>query len=274
MLFTMKTKLLNLRLLGIMGLISGAVFGQDVMLNDFEAGSPAVTASYGAVFTTVANTVVVGNPTANCGEIRRTSGNWYELVRFATSFNVPANATKYVHLRVMYTSAVVPNFSIRVDAAADSDGATDIHVTTSYDTSVGGWQDMVFRIDGGDTGVDPTQMLFFADASVSALNDTTSFAYIDEMVLSATETPFLGINTFGQNSAAKVYPNPTNGVWNFESANTFSSVQIIDITGKTVINQNLNATKVAIDASGLAGGIYIAKLNSATAVQTFRVVKN
>lgn len=272
----MKTKLLNLGILSLTIFMSAVTYGQDITLNDFESGSPVVTASYGAEYANVANPLTAGNPTANCGQIKRTSGNWYELIRFDTSFNVPANTSKYIHLMVMYTSAVVPNISIRVDAAADNDGSVDIHPTNNY-TNSGAWQDLVFKIDGGTSGITPTQILFFADSSVNVLNSTDSFAYIDQMVLNNTETPdALKTDAFQLNNTVTIYPNPTNALWNFTSANSinFSSVQIIDITGKTVLSKDITSQNITVDASNLSAGMYVAKITSGNAVQTFKVIKN
>jgi hypothetical protein len=274
----MKTKLLTLGFIGLMAVIPASLQAQNVYINNFEDGSPVVTATYGAEFAIVPNPVAVGNASANSGQIKRTSGAWYEIVRFATSFNVPANTSKYVHLRAMYTSSVIPNMSVRVDAAADGDGSTDIHPTMDY-TTPGAWQDMVFRIDGGETGVNPTQFLFFADASVNVLNNTDSFAYIDEIVLNDSETPFdltAGTDTFKKGNDIKAYPNPTANAWTFEAAKgvNLSSVQITDALGKTVVAKNTTSGTIIVDASNLSNGLYLAKITSGNATQTIKVIKN
>lgn len=255
-----------------------AGYQANMTLNDFEPGSPNVTANYGAVYANVANPLVTNaNTTANCGEIKRSSGNWYELVRFGTYFNVPANTTKYIHMKVRYTSSVMPNMSIRIDAAADNDGGTDIYPSLDY-TGAGTWQDMVFEIEGGDNGLTPTQFLFFADASVNALNNTDSFAYIDEIILNDTASPeVFTTESFVRDTKIKVFPNPTAHTWNFVSTEgvVFSNIQIIDLTGKTVIDQKTGATTSAnIDGSSLAKGIYFANIVYSNSQQTIKIVKD
>jgi lipocalin len=248
---------------------------EDMMLNDFEAGSPTVTASYGAEFAIVDNPLAAGNPTAHVGELKRTSGNWYELIRYSTYFNIPANTTRYIHMLVKYTSATVPNLSIRIDANSGNDGTTNIDPTVPY-TNVGGWQDMVFEIPGGATGISVTQMLFFADASVNVLNNTDSFAYIDQMEINDNPTPaaVVSAESFARNNTVMAYPNPTQGVWNFTATNdVISSVEVIDVTGKTVAATNSAAAEVTVDASGLSKGIYFAKITSGAAVQTVKIIK-
>lgn len=242
---------------------------QDMMLNDFEDGSPATAAYYGAEFAIVANPLTTGNSSPNVAEIKRTSGAWYELIRFAKFFNVPANTTRYIHVLVKYTSTTVPNISIRVDGGAEgNDGSTDIHPTVDY-TNVGQWQDMVFAIPGGENGVSVTHILFFADASVNTLNNTDSFAYIDQMQINDNAEPAAALNLF-ENQAFTVYPNPTSARWNFESAvDAPVAVEIIDLTGKTVL-----ASKTpAVDATGLTNGVYFARITSGGAVSTIKVIK-
>ncbi|KOS07239.1 hypothetical protein AM493_15240 [Flavobacterium akiainvivens] len=242
---------------------------QDMMLNDFEEGSPAVTAHYGAEFTIVANPLATGNPSANVGEIKRTSGEWYELIRYAKYFNVPANTTRYIHVLARYTTTTVPNMSIRVDGSATGDGSVDIHPTLEY-TNVGQWQDMVFAIPGGENGISVTHILFFADASVGAINNTDSFAYIDQMQINDSAEPVASVLTFEKN-AVSAYPNPTNNVWNFTAGSSeITSIHIADLTGKTVLKSN----SAAVDATGLTSGMYFAQITAGGATQTIKVIKN
>lgn len=254
-----------------------AGYQDNMILNNFEPGSPVVSASYGADYTNVANPLInSSNTTANSGLIKRTSGNWYEVVRFATYFNVPANTTKYMHILAKYTSVQTPNISVRIDAASDNDGSVDIHPMADYN-NVGEWQDMVFEITGGDTGVSPSQILFFADAAVNALNNTDSFAYIDEILLnddaisSTLNTPIAE-----QKNTLKVYPNPTANSWNFElyDISSVSSVQISDISGKIILSKNLDTKNTAIDASNLSNGIYFAKIIIGNEAQIVKLIKN
>jgi len=270
----MKTKLLTLGLFGLMA----SVQAQNTYINDFEDGSPAVTASYGAEFAIIDNPLTVGNASAHSGQIKRTTGNWYEIVRFATSFSVPANTSKYIHLRAMYTSTVIPNMSVRVDATESNDGSVEIHPMAAY-ANPGAWQDMVFKVDGGEAGINVTQFVFFPDASSNVLNNTDSFANIDEIVLNDSETPFdltAGTDKFTQNNSVKAYPNPTANAWTFEAAKgaNLSSVQITDALGKTVFAKNTISGTITVDASNLSNGLYLAKITSGNATQTIKVIKN
>lgn len=71
-----------------------------------------------------------------------------------------------------------------------------------------------------------------------------------------------------------VYPNPSNSVWNFNAGTTISSVQIVDVTGKTVYTAAVNANQATVNVSGFASGMYFARITSGNATETVRVVKN
>lgn len=77
------------------------------------------------------------------------------------------------------------------------------------------------------------------------------------------------------NANFKVYPNPTNNVWNFTSANeTIESIQIVNVLGKVVLSVSPKNNIVNVDASALNSGIYFAKIATAKATQTIKLIKN
>ncbi len=76
-------------------------------------------------------------------------------------------------------------------------------------------------------------------------------------------------------SEFKVYPNPSNGVWNIVSNNQeITSINVYDVLGKQVLSLNPNTQNVSIDASNLQSGLYFAKVNSLNGSQTIRLIKN
>ncbi len=84
----------------------------------------------------------------------------------------------------------------------------------------------------------------------------------------------LGIDGVAKN-IFKVYPNPSQGNWNFvSSSEAITSVQIVDVLGKTIITKNASTNEVAVDASNLPQGLYFAKIASASGTQTVKVIKN
>jgi hypothetical protein len=83
-------------------------------------------------------------------------------------------------------------------------------------------------------------------------------------------TPNLATTSFAK-SNFKVYPNPSNTNWNFTSAkDAITSIQVVDMLGKVVAT----STSTTVDASALTTGVYFAKVATATATETIKVVKN
>lgn len=72
----------------------------------------------------------------------------------------------------------------------------------------------------------------------------------------------------------KVYPNPTAGEIFVESNNSLDkTVEVIDITGKTVYTITSNEELVKIDMMNLSNGVYHVKIRSNSSVEVVKVVK-
>ncbi|MEN8115337.1 MAG: T9SS type A sorting domain-containing protein [Bacteroidota bacterium] len=72
----------------------------------------------------------------------------------------------------------------------------------------------------------------------------------------------------------KIYPNPARSTLNISGINYEHDVDIIDLTGRTILKQT-NIKSERIDISTLIPGIYILKVghNNETAVKKFQVIK-
>ncbi len=269
----MKTKLQKLAILSSLFCLSVVTHGQTTLVNNFEPGSDAFITKYGATYVNVPNPSTTGNSTANCARIGSSTGNWYELIEFVGNFTVPANTTKYIHLRVL--CSVVPDIRANVDATADNDGTVFLDPISTY-TGSGQWEDLVFQIDGSAGGITPVKLIFLTDVG-NQLGDTDSIPlYIDEILVNDSSAAILGVNDFEKNNFAKVYPNPTNNSWNFTSAynNKISSIRIVDVSGKLVMSRNYSSNKATVDTNSFSKGIYFAEIASGNSIQTLKVIKN
>jgi hypothetical protein len=82
------------------------------------------------------------------------------------------------------------------------------------------------------------------------------------------------VSQFG-NKMFTVFPNPTNNVWNFASKNNvIDSVTIVDISGKTIYSQNVNAIESTVNATSFSNGLYFATVRSGQNIGTYKLVKN
>lgn len=75
----------------------------------------------------------------------------------------------------------------------------------------------------------------------------------------------------------KMSPNPTSGILNISllgaEVSRQSVVQIMDIKGKVVMEQQLKRNTQSVDVSKLAGGTYVVRINNGSSVITSKFVK-
>jgi starch-binding outer membrane protein SusE/F len=84
----------------------------------------------------------------------------------------------------------------------------------------------------------------------------------------------LAVTNF-ENKNFSVYPNPTSSNWNITSGkNDITAVKIVDVSGKTVYSSGKTNSNLSVDTSKLAKGVYFAKVSSATANETIKLMKN
>lgn len=74
-------------------------------------------------------------------------------------------------------------------------------------------------------------------------------------------------------SSLKVYPNPTNGVWNISGTTVINKIAVYNVLGKQVISLETNATETIIDATSLNSGIYFARIDGVNGSKTIKLVK-
>ena len=84
--------------------------------------------------------------------------------------------------------------------------------------------------------------------------------------------PTLSINAF-ENGSFSHYPNPVKGILNVTFSENISKVEVFNLLGQKVMMQNVNATQVQIDMSGLPNGTYLAKVFSDSQFKTVKVLK-
>jgi hypothetical protein len=122
---------------------------------------------------------------------------------------------------------------------------------------------------GGDTFPSGTAVAAGGDIPVTAGTYDISF---DRNTLAYSFTS-LGVGDFTEHNFS-VYPNPSRGQWNFSSTEEpIESIAIFDITGKLVSVSQPKAVTTSVDAGSLNSGLYFAKITSANAVRTIKLIK-
>lgn len=71
----------------------------------------------------------------------------------------------------------------------------------------------------------------------------------------------------------KLFPNPTSNNLTITSIEKINKIEIIDLTGKTILNKNINNSSTTIDVSSLTSGNYILKTVTTNGVKTSKFIK-
>ncbi|QBZ98472.1 T9SS type A sorting domain-containing protein [Flavobacterium sangjuense] len=75
-------------------------------------------------------------------------------------------------------------------------------------------------------------------------------------------------------SNLKIYPNPTNNIWNLSHTTTIDSVELFDINGKTIQSFEPNTSQFELDGNKLSQGVYFVKIKSGADFAVQKIIKN
>ncbi|MFN3968086.1 T9SS type A sorting domain-containing protein [Flavobacterium sp.] len=75
-------------------------------------------------------------------------------------------------------------------------------------------------------------------------------------------------------SKAKIYPNPSNTIWNLSHSITIDSVELYDVTGKVIQSFKPNANQYELDGCELSHGVYFVKIKSGADFAVQKIIKN
>lgn len=140
------------------------------------------------------------------------------------------------------------NYSYSIDDGASVSGA---HALTSFTVP----------------GVLPGQSVAF---SISGVNGSSVCVTPQSATCTLTA---LGTESFDR-AAVSYYPNPVIDVLHLECGQPFSNIAIYNTMGQEVLFKRIDSNKAAIDISSLQSGIYFAKVSTAAASKTIRLVKD
>jgi hypothetical protein len=84
----------------------------------------------------------------------------------------------------------------------------------------------------------------------------------------------LGISKYTSANGIKIYPNPSAGLFTVESnSGSSKTVEVTDISGRVVFTATTNDQRVSVNISNMASGIYYVKVQSGSASDVMKVVK-
>ena len=71
----------------------------------------------------------------------------------------------------------------------------------------------------------------------------------------------------------RFYPNPIQHVLSVDNSSNIDKIEIISISGKSILEKKINNTHSEIDLFNVASGIYFLKVNSEGQTKTIKIVK-
>lgn len=141
-----------------------------------------------------------------------------------------------------------------------------------------------YKFNQGVDGFDNTAITTLTDASVAA-----SAATLNNFTLNGTVSNWLGGSPVVSNatcamlssenvesdySTLKVYPNPSSGVFQFQTQEA-TQLEVYDLMGKVILSKNVQTGAASFNLSEQAAGMYLLKIiNSSGHTAVCTIVKN
>jgi hypothetical protein len=96
---------------------------------------------------------------------------------------------------------------------------------------------------------------------------------------SATHTivvdPCTGVKEIVNAGNITIYPNPFSSAFTVErKISSEATLNLLDAEGRIVLTKKVNGSKIEIETSGIANGIYTLQIADASGVNVFKLVKN
>lgn len=180
-----------------------------------------------------------------------------QLIDTSIIFNFPYNYQST--FTDTYANAQDPPGGYTITITYDGYGT----LITPYDTHTNVIRRKSVEVDGNGTYTDYTwyttnpakivmAMGFYDNPTDNQFSNYTQF-------LSSTN---LSINENKKSNFVSIYPNPTNSILNLDLSNKIgiNKILVIDITGKTVLQQNQNTSQINVEK--LAKGLYVIEIYS------------
>lgn len=187
-----------------------------------------------------------------------------------------------------------PNFDVEALIISDADIKFDFtnysnpSKTVSFDVN-GDLGQFTFLIDGISYLSPPSEVLINTSSLSNGSHIEVSGIFnsivlggweliIDNMCVTDYTSVTTGINSENFNFNSKIYPNPTNDrvTINVDKLKENYSYQLFDLSGKLLIQGEINNPETSISFSNYAMGMYCIKILSSKneTLKTFQVIKN
>ncbi len=96
--------------------------------------------------------------------------------------------------------------------------------------------------------------------------------YFDDLTINIVDDGNLGADDVSEKQFG-IYPNPVKDLLNITTPLSNYAIEVYTLQGQLVANTKNNSGSMTFDYSGYASGIYLMKLTSENASQTFKIIK-
>lgn len=107
---------------------------------------------------------------------------------------------------------------------------------------------------------------YYASQTINGIESKERLA-VTAKVNGSLSAPDFNLTSF------KFYPNPVIDILNIENNSVIDDVEIIDVSGKSVVFKKINDLHSEIDLSNLSNGVYILKVKSENKQKTVKLIK-
>ena len=116
-----------------------------------------------------------------------------------------------------------------------------------------------------NTQINNSAAIYF-DFNAPIITNTYSHAVMREQITTSV------VNFAGKENLS-IFPNPTSGIVYLQGLSGNGTLQVIDIQGRTILQQKISDTENKVDLSAFPAGIYLLKTQTSQGISTRKVVK-
>ncbi len=121
-----------------------------------------------------------------------------------------------------------------------------------------------------NTGLNKVGVMQLAISGTNLIAGTSGGVWIRPL---SEMSAITGINEMSSQNSPEIFPNPSHGIFNIKNINSGRyTIQLFDVTGKSMLNQSIVSGQTSFDASGLNDGIYNVSIINNDCVTNRRLV--
>lgn len=226
--------------------------------NNFDGGSGTVE-SVGVPQST-------GNSSSKLAKIVRNGGQPWAGAYLVLDAALDFTTKKFISLRVWTDAPIGTTVKMKLEENVNPANASELDAVT---TVTGQWETLHWDFSAlGSSLFD--RLVFMFDFGNLGDGSSTSTFYFDDVQqvenLLGVEGKILG--------SLKVYPNPTENVWNVSSVSVIETVYVYNILGEKVLAIYPKSTNFEISSKSLNSGIYFIQVKTREGSKTLKLIKN